>query len=93
MISTIILNNRLEESNYYSTSVVNVSYHGLMPVMSLLFATNIHRDIEIAVPLLCEKTLQWFFDWQTGTTISTLFLKLGTGGRINRCRLELSVWQ
>jgi GT2 family glycosyltransferase len=87
------LNNLIEESNYYPSPVVNLSHYGLTPIMSLCFEQNIHRDIETSVPLLCEKKVQWLFDWQGEQTISSLFLKLGNAGRINHCRLELSLWE
>ncbi|EDN69025.1 hypothetical protein BGP_2799 [Beggiatoa sp. PS] len=40
-----------------------------------------------------QKTLQWPIYWQGQEAISTLFLRLGTGGRINHCQLVLSILQ
>jgi GT2 family glycosyltransferase len=90
---TLQLNTLIEESHYYPNPVVNLSHYGITPIMSLCFEQDIHRNIETSVPLLREKKVQWFFDWQGEQTISTLFLKLGNAGRINHCRLELSLWK
>jgi GT2 family glycosyltransferase len=88
------LDQLLERSNYYSSSTINLSFCGLTPVVPLSSKKGTYREIETMIPLLSGKSLQWFLDWPSDSeTISSVFLKIGTGDRMNHCRLELSLWQ
>ena len=94
MTSPNQLNSFLDHSDYYgSKSIINFSDYKLTPIISLSNKSDIERNHEISIPILKEKIIQWFFNWQGSEPISSLFLKLGTGNRINHCRLELSLWQ
>ncbi|MDM8558966.1 glycosyltransferase family 2 protein [Candidatus Parabeggiatoa sp. HSG14] len=94
MTSQNKLNHLLESCNYFSpNTVINFSDHDLTPVASLSSEQDIHREVEISIPLLCGKKVQWFLDCQSHEKISALFLKLGAGGRVNHCQVELSLWQ
>jgi GT2 family glycosyltransferase len=94
MTSQNKLNHLLESCDYFGPNVlINFSDHGLTPIASLSSEQDIHREVEISIPLLCGKKVQWFLDCQSFETIPALFLKLGAAGRINHCRVELSLWQ
>jgi GT2 family glycosyltransferase len=76
-------------------ATVNLTERGLTPVFSL-FPRVSHADDqpESVIPLLSGKNLIWRLDWQGyDQLLSTVFIKLATGNRLNRCHLVLSFWQ
>jgi GT2 family glycosyltransferase len=75
-------------------ALLNLYHYGLTPVVSLSPTQEIVQDIETAIPVLNGKTLQWEMDWaMESQPISTVFLKLGTGDRVNQCQLVLSLFK
>lgn len=72
-------------------TLLELSNYGLSPVVSLSATQGSIRDIETSIPLLNGKTVQWQMDFSL--PISTFFVKLGTGNRINHCQLVLSIFK
>lgn len=78
---------------FSAETLLDLSTHGLCPIASLTTATHPLRVLETVIPLLCGKILQWQVTWEDVSGIKQIFLKLGTGDRINRCQLILSVFR
>lgn len=76
---------------FSSEILLNLSEQGLTPVSSLSVSTAPLKFLETTIPILNYKTLQWHVDWCGSPIIESVFLKLGTGNRLNRCHLVLSV--
>jgi len=77
------------------TATVNLTERGLTPVLAL-FSTMSHANNkpQSVIPLLSGKILTWRFSWQgCHEQLSTVFIKLATGNRINHCHLKLTLWQ
>ncbi len=64
--------------------------YGLIPVISLSSSTTDNQNIEVSIPILSHKLFQWQFIVRKPTT--EIFIKLGTGNRINNCQLILSIF-
>ena len=73
-----------------SDNLRDLYYEGLTPVMSLSANTHILDNPSISIPLLRDKIIQWPFILSSGS-MEKFFIKLGTCGRINHCRLILSI--
>ncbi|MDY6993093.1 MAG: hypothetical protein SVR94_10890, partial [Pseudomonadota bacterium] len=71
--------------------LVDLSPHALTPCISLSAKASTYYALEAAIPLLRGKIVQWRLHIQP--SCSTLFFKLGSGGRINNCDLILSIFQ
>ena len=66
------------------------SYHeGLTPIVSLSANAQILDNPGLSIPLLRDKIVQWPF--VLSGRMAKIFIKLGTCGRINHCRLVLSI--
>jgi len=65
-------------------------YEGLTPIVSLSANAQILDNPGLSIPLLRDKIVQWRFILSSGR-MAKIFIKLGTCGRINHCRLILSI--
>ncbi|OQW91382.1 MAG: hypothetical protein BWK79_17020, partial [Beggiatoa sp. IS2] len=75
-------------------SLLELHRYHLTPVINFVMSDNSLQAIEASIPILSGKTIRWQLDLTTATTsLTTLFIKLGTGGRINQCQLILSIFQ
>jgi len=72
---------------------LDLSAQGLLPVASLTTTTHPLRVLETTLPVLRERLLQWHVTWDELPEIRQIFLKLGTGNRVNQCCLDLSVYR
>lgn len=73
-------------------NALNLHDHGLTPRTSLSTDQSINKTIETIMPVLREKAIRWPIDsTASDKEISTLFLKLGTGNRVNHCQLVLNL--
>ncbi|MFK5971445.1 MAG: glycosyltransferase family 2 protein [Candidatus Marithrix sp.] len=64
--------------------------YGLIPVISLSSSITDNQNIEVSIPILNHKVFQWKFTVRK--PITELFIKLGTGNRVNNCQLILSIF-
>lgn len=81
------------EKTFLPDNLIDLYDYGLMPIMSLSSTPKINPTILTQLPLLAGKSLQWQMDLVRGSKpITAIFLKLGTGDRINPCQLILSVF-
>ena len=69
---------------------LELGQYGLIPVISLTSSTTENQNIEVSIPILNHKILQWQFTVRKPT--KELFIKLGTGNRVNNCQLILSIF-
>ncbi|MCK5876176.1 MAG: glycosyltransferase family 2 protein [Candidatus Marithrix sp.] len=63
--------------------------YGLTPVINFSAALTANQNIEVTVPILNGKIFQWHLKIKKTTT--EIFIKLGTGNRINHCQLQLDI--
>ncbi len=73
-----------------SDNLRDLYYEGLTPIVSLSANPQILDNPGLSIPLLRDKILQWPFLLSSGS-MAKIFIKLGTCGRINHCRLVLSI--
>lgn len=92
-ISQKLITPRITHLAFLPEEVLDLSLHGFMPMVSLSPQQYVIKDIEVSMPLLRGKQIRWSMSWQGDETISILFIKLGTGGRINHCHLVLSIFE
>jgi GT2 family glycosyltransferase len=83
-----------DEISFLPDNLVDLYHYGLTPIMTAFPTEEINRVIEIPLPVLRGKTLQWYTELATkDESISSVFLKLGTGGKINQCHLVLTIFK
>jgi GT2 family glycosyltransferase len=90
--NTLFLWLTVEDAFSIDTSIQELSDYGLTPILSLLPTQKTHRNIESTLPIKRGKILQWHLA-KNSEPVSTIYLKLGTGGRINQCHIELSIFK
>jgi hypothetical protein len=73
-------------------NLLDLSYEGLTPIISLSPITQIPDNPDSSIPLSPGKTIQWLLVWSSGD-VSSIFMKLGTCARINHCQLVLTILQ
>ncbi len=74
-------------------SLLELQRYHLTPVTCFSISDSSLQAIEASIPILSGKTICWQLDLSTITTVlTTLFIKLGTGNRINQCQLILSIF-
>ncbi|HEW98520.1 MAG: hypothetical protein DRR16_00825 [Candidatus Parabeggiatoa sp. nov. 3] len=68
--------------------------YGLKPMLARSTAEQVNQAIQVSIPILNGKTLQWPLKLAADNPpLSVIALKLGTGGRINHCHLQLSFFE
>ncbi len=72
-----------------SDNLRDLYYEGLTPIVSLSANPQILDNPGLSIPLLRDKIIQWPF--VLSGRMAKIFIKLGTCGRINHCRLVLSI--
>lgn len=72
---------------------LDLSHHGLTPMVSLSSKQYVIKEVETTMPLLRGKKVQWRLAWSGKEAISVLFIKLGTGNRVNHCQVILSLFE
>jgi GT2 family glycosyltransferase len=83
-----------EELSFLPDNLIDLYHYGLTPIMTAFPTDEINRVIDISLPVLRGKTLQWYTTLATKEEfISAVFLKLGTGGKINQCQLVLTIFK
>jgi len=75
------------------TDHLDLFHYGLMPMVSLFPHQYVIKNIEAPLPLLRGKQVRWPLSWSGNQTVSAIFIKLGTGGRINHCQLTLTIFE
>lgn len=75
-----------------SPDLLELHYQQLTPIMRLSIEPEIPCTATTSIPVLPEKSMQWPLHWTQGD-VDKIYLKLGTGGRINHCQLHLALLQ
>lgn len=70
---------------FSSDSMIELSNYGLIPILSLNDRENILKELEASIPILNFKTFT--FPIQLSCPSQQIFIKLGTGNRINHCHI------
>jgi len=90
--NTLFLWLTVEDAFSIETRTLELSDYGLTPILSFSPTQKTHRNLESAIPIKRGKILQWHLV-KNNEPVSTIYLKLGTGGRINQCHIELSIFK
>ncbi len=73
---------------------LDLSDYALKPMLARSTAEQVNQAIQVSIPILNGKTLQWPLKLAADNPpLSVIALKLGTGGRINHCHLQLSFFE
>ncbi|MEN8217052.1 MAG: glycosyltransferase family 2 protein [Pseudomonadota bacterium] len=90
--NTLFLWLTVQDAFSIDTSTQELSDYGLTPILSFSPTQKTHRNIERTLPIKRGKILQWQLA-KNNEPISAIYFKLGTGGRINQCHIELSIFK
>jgi len=71
---------------------LDLSAYGLVPMLNLSPQQWVQKPVETTLPLLRNKRIHWRMNWRADYSVDTLFIKLGTGGRVNHCQLIWSIF-
>ncbi len=79
--------------DYPSRNWLDLTQYGLSPLTATTVSAPLNRTIETVQPILQGFIFQWVSEVVTlSPPITTLYLKLGTGGKLNHCHLTLSIF-